>query len=460
MGKIAERLALKRDPLYPRAKQILALACEVVRDDGTDREDELQDLIGDEIKRLDPEVFDRLMDLLADLSAPRRDGEEAMEVIEYATDGVAEIVDFPGATGGALGHLIALPLSLLARASAWHTRVTAEQSKAIGEVLLSAGLVAEGATVHVLPRLLSTGEASLMSSGTVHRMAQALAMGHVGEAFDLAAAAKSLLNVREALFGTETPVANEDGTPVSVPVGKFFGSVGVLVACVVTADAEPFPLAMMEAHEMIAIEDSDGESMGDALAGDDTDESVEARFGGIFDDVMAVLDGVGAALGKVLGVKDVTLACAPSGWFEDVHAAENLGRKLRALVEMNGTADLHTQGDLGGLRVVFGLSEDADVDCYEMDVHLRADRSDGARLAKLQWFPIQREIHEDSFHEALSFLKFHGLEFKGKGPFESLLASLSGAGTGPVTGADQDEDSFSTEPKAPHPDSPVNRLLH
>jgi hypothetical protein len=70
MGKIADRLARKSDPLYDQAKAIVRQASALEQDFGDDEFDRLKERLDSALGSLTPQDFERLLGMVTDAAAP------------------------------------------------------------------------------------------------------------------------------------------------------------------------------------------------------------------------------------------------------------------------------------------------------------------------------------------------------------------------------------------------------
>jgi len=385
MGKIADRLARRNDPLYAQAKNIVraASAYSLAYDD--EEFDRLIEQIEPALQSLPAPEFDRLLELAFDAAEPRRDGEDVAYAIDDALEQLCETL--PGNGEAPDGYLVALPLVVEDCNAAWQIPVAAPQVEGAVQALKEFGLVVDDAKVTFLPRVLGALEGDILLHGEVYRLTRLLAQQRFEEA-------EQVLRQARARVGLELP---PEGTSKDASVGQ--ASVGVLVAFVTSADSEPFPLAMELNHAL-------GESVDDE--GSEDDDEIGPAVKQAFEDVRSVLATAAERLAKALAVSSLTLLDPPEGWFSGVFAARRLERETRARMWLLDIAEQHADGKLEVL--CFGDHVEpptARRAWFEVHVHLKADRK---LLGSHAWHPLSHENDDDCFDALSDFLDSTGLK--------------------------------------------------
>src|SRR5450755_1185334 len=240
MGKIADRLARKSDPLYDQARAIVRQASAFEQDFDDDEFDRLKERLDSALGSLTPQDFERLLGMVTDAAAPRRDGEGVLDSVFDAIQSLCETL--PGIDGAPDSYLVSIPLVAKNGPPIWGVRVSATQGAGLAQVLKDFDLVEESASVVFLPRILRSLEADLLQYGDVYRLNRVLAQGNLDEALELIAQA----NIRIG-YGRH---GNEAGNKPGKEACDATASVGVLVALVKSSDLEPFPLAMELDHAL------------------------------------------------------------------------------------------------------------------------------------------------------------------------------------------------------------------
>jgi len=384
MGKIADRLARRNDPLYAQAKNIVraASAYSLAYDD--EQFDRLIEQIEPALQSLPGPEFDRLLELAFDAAEPRRDGEDVAYAIDDALEQLCETL--PGDGEAPDGYLVALPL-VVEGCNAWQIPVAASQVEGALQALKEFGLVVDDAKVTFLPRVLGALEGDILLHGEVYWLTRLLAQQRFEEA-------EQVVRQARARAGLE-PLP--EGASKDAAVG--YASVGVLVAFVASADSEPFPLAMELNHAL-------GESVGDE--GSENDDEIGTPVTQAFEDVRSVLATAAARLAKALTVSSLTLLDPPEGWFSGVFAARRLERETRARMWLLDIAKQHADAKLEVL--CFGDDVNpptAQRAWFEVHVHLKADRK---LLGSYAWHPLSHENDDDCFDALSDFLDSTGLK--------------------------------------------------
>jgi len=382
MGKIADRLARKNDPLYGQAKEIVRAASTYVQVYGDDEFDALLSKLEVPLRELSPGQFDRLLSMAFDSAEPRCDAEDVVEVIEDALGQLCEMV--LGANGRLDGYLVAIPVVVHAAVS-WGLAVS-ETDGRIAQALIDTGLVVDDAEVSLLPRLLGAMEADILLHGEIYRLARLMAEGRMDEADEL-------IHQAHDRVGMELPTS----LPTTTDGASRFPSVGVIVAFVNSADAEPFPLAMELNHALEMTHDDERIF----------DDAAEAAADQAFEDVRAELVKAADVLARALGVSELILLDPPEDWFAGAATARRFERQTGARTWLNELANSHAAGDMGALCLDDDLQPiDAHDSWFEIRVRLIAGRH---VIGSHMWHPLMFETLDECFEALNDFLDSAGL---------------------------------------------------
>lgn len=369
MGKIADRLARKKNPQFETARTIVKLAVNATNFIDDDSWDELHALLEHKLETMIPEGFEVLMSEVFAEANPRRDGEDVLDEVDAIVNDLAETYAH---ADGLTSHLVALPLIITHSAAAWDVRITESQAAALIGALKSHSLVADEAKVTVFPRMLSTGEAANLYDGTVYSLTRALAEQNLDEAAALVAT-----DLAETGIVSMTGNLREGDSAAS--------SFGVLVVLVTSTDMEPFPVTMELRHVLESMSNDalyeDNEQYEANAEGevDFEDEPVKAADASAdtqaaFDDVLSILKAFSAEAATILNVKTAQLVEEPQGWYAGVARAGTQERLIVANLAIKELAREHTDSDTSKLCVSGNLvAKNSKTPAFEIKFYRTSD---------------------------------------------------------------------------------------
>jgi hypothetical protein len=420
MGKIAERMALKTDPLFQFAKNIAKDAVAYCQAEEEDAYYALTNTIDAALEGTAPTDTQKLLELTYKILEPRTDAGDIMDEVINGFDTLCTTIDLPF---DSVGHLVSFPVVFSGKKVTWEVDTVKQGEAAIVDAMREFDLVEEEALVTFMPRLLAPLEADALNYGDTRLMVQLLSQGKHKEALDVVLASNKRNGI-ELKYNVTNPEKN-------------LVSTGVLVAFVHTIDPEPFPLAQMLDAELESASD----------ISDDDPEGAKAQTVQAFEDVRVVLEKVSEAIIKHLDIANATILLPPEDWFAGVSCARQLERKTSLMQWMQVQADLHGAGDMGALTAKVDsttLLEDGHV---TISMHRKSDL---AEVASFCWYNTSREQQEESMESLAVALNESAVDaLRTLGDFEPA------ADVAPDSTDEEDDDSFEV------PSTPTTRVtLH
>ena len=378
MGKIADRFAQKRHPLYPLCVELLDLSSKFskaldseddayMRDEGVsvefldeadDREKKFSDRLRAIFLKLSNTEFCELHDLLC-LNAPARgDGEDAIMLLEDYWERMATSHEIEQEE---VGLLLAIPLLVTSRKAAWDIDVTDSAGEKITTALKNFDFFGEDAEVNYVPRLLSPAECALLDPHVLFHIQAALRNGNNREAHRL------VLQKRvEAGAGLPVPEpkAAEDSSYLST---------GVLLTYVKSGQSEAMPLVM---HLETILDESEG----------DTEECLSAE-----EDAMALLAQSAKGIKEALNLTELHIPLVPRDWFASQRGAAVLDRVGRMVLQLR-KAGINQEDDKFLIpHEEIAINED---NCFV--IRVRDKRKDKSEWIELMWGILQPETPDQA----------------------------------------------------------------
>jgi hypothetical protein len=302
MGKIAERLALKSDPLFNFAKSIAKDAIAYVHADTEDAFFQLSDTAETALNAIPDTDIQKLLSMTMSILEPRHDAQEVMDEVCHTVDTLCSTIEL---NEDVAGHLVSLPIVITSDSVAWKLSLAEGSQQALAEIFKEFDLVEEDAGLMFLPRLLAPMEAEGLSYGDTRKLLSRMAAGNLVEA--LAVVEDSNRKIGLELTYKVSPAA----------VGKPLISTGILVGYLTTKDAEPYPLSAMLDAEIIAAES--------------ISETDETTAQGLSDqalkEIREVLALAAPKMAAFFTASALTILRQPEDWFSGVSYARQMERQ-------------------------------------------------------------------------------------------------------------------------------------
>lgn len=378
MGKIADRLAQKRNPLYAVAKDIISIAEKsLVFDEHDDTlGNELEIKLKSSLEKLSRTEFSKLLDLIDTNTDGRLDGVEIFSEILDTLEFLGEDY-FDGESKA--GRLVVIPMAVDAKAAGWDLVISPDQMNAIADVLKEFDLVGKNARVTFMPRLLNAAEGQIIGFHEAHEILNLLVAGKARESLGVVTQTR----LKEGMgFVSQTKPSDErrlsccllvayvetddeDNEPLLPFADKLDGLMGIPVdfedyendedddgeELGIDPDFDEESLRAMMAESMSDVEDIDDPE-------DDLDAADNQAIDNFYTHLHETLASSGKAIASVLATNDITLLDAPVGWFDGVGFLARFERNtvaemwIKQLVETSG-GDIHRLG----FRPEFAIAE-------------------------------------------------------------------------------------------------------
>ena len=392
MGKIADRFAHKRHPLFPVSIELLKDAEKYMEIAEQEYSEDDEDIFDPDYEKYEKnhEQFGRKMEqVLKDFSNPdfcklqellelnataRPDGESEFELLRDGWETLSTHYESEK-NPHALGLLVAIPVATAGKRPAWELDITQSRSIAITEAFQKYDLLGEDVSVCYLPRIMSLVECSILDPQVLYHMRNALRKGNNREAYRLAM--QKRMEMGAGLPGKE-----------EVPPGTVFGSTGVLVAYIEspTGIISPVGLQLYGGRD----DDADGEES--AAFTNKTSED--------FSDAMALGNKACADLVGILNLESLLLIDVPNSWGDSLSHALHVERTSKFLFDLKSLG-LESE-DLGYLE------SNQDVFIPEGSSHLEVKVKDSRKEAwlTLHWQCHFQETLEDAVIAFFGYIEF------------------------------------------------------
>ncbi len=399
MGRLSERLSRRQHPLQQSAREFARRVAQAHAGD-FEEEDLLREYVCECLTQFSAEQFDQLMELVHDQLEMVDDGEALQELLEEAVAHWSTSVeaDEVGEEGLAHTWLFALPVSALHTQSLSTLRLGAKKLRAhLCKALERNDAIEQRSEVHLLPRLLTSGETDALRTGDLYRMLQSLSAGDDATALAVVADAVKAKFAAGVDEGQVTLPVEEGSTLETQECVPRTGmpehvSFGVLVGVLRTVEEVPFVMAkaLDVEHERLS-EDAQGDRA-----------AFERGHVGLMSDLRAELDALGSDLAEVLKVRRLRPLAPLDRWHDAA---------FKAMLHQRSSATAHHLRKLareGGAEVselVVG-SPDLVPEALRFPVAKR----DGQSLGTLEWRALQHEDWKQSSMQFFSLMRQLGVE--------------------------------------------------
>ena len=386
MGKIANRFAQKRHPLFQLSTDILKIAEKIVRID-EDLEDEsyeeyaqahdqLQDKLRSTLRSFNSEDFNKLQELLELNASARLDGEDELDLITscfefYSTNYTSR------KQPDLLGTLIAIPLAMISKRPSWEIDLTEAKTKAITQAFKEYDLFSEDVKVCYLPRVFSIAESELLDTHTLFHMKEALRKGNNREAYRLAMQ-------RRLSLGAGLPEKSNYGT-------EAVSTAGIVIAYVESPSGLISPVFQQLNGSRETSDDED--DMDDV--GFDTESVYED-----YQDAMELGNKACEKLKSVLNVEELHLVGIPDDWEESLSQASRVERTSKLLSE------LHAAGFKDDDFPYLDIQDKVYVPDEVLEVHVTVRDSRKSDWITLVWKGSFKETLQESMETVMGYLHF------------------------------------------------------
>lgn len=386
MGKIANRFAQKRHPLFQLSTDLLKIAEKIVRID-EDMEDEsyedygqahdqIQDKLRSTLRSLNNEDFNKLQELLELNASARLDGEEELDLITSCFDFYSTNHTSPK-NPDLLGTLIAIPLAIIAKRPSWEIDLTESKAEAITQAFQQYDLFSEDVKVCYVPRIFSIAESELLDTHTLFHMKEALRNGNNREAYRLAMQRRLSLGAglpEKANYGNEK-----------------VGTTGIVIAYVESPSGLISPVFQQLGGSWGADDEDEDE--------DDVSFDAESAYED-YRDAMDLGNKACEELRSVFNVDELHLVCIPDDWEDSLREASRVERTSKLLHE------LYAAGFKDEDFPYLEIQEKVFVPEEALEVHVTVRDSRKSEWITLVWKGSYKETLQESVETLMGYLHF------------------------------------------------------
>ena len=380
MGRLAERLALRRHPRFFEARELARQAARAL--EAEDEQDELNDEVVGYLHELSPAEFDEFIAVAVSAAQLLPDGDEVVDALQDAVAHLSTCIEGDPSDDVPLHcWLFALPLRVPEGTGLQALVLSQERTQQITKLMVNHDLLDIEGEIRLLPRLLSPAQTSSLRPVDLHRLTNALSC----EADDAALGWLEEACQREAGPGDRDPPAETAaGSRSHSPMGLLVG--------VALNDALPFVLAQVIAQETEDLVDNcDGDEQAHVRAQQHIEE-----------DMHDVLDALAAELAPALGVPEVEVLGPAFRWAEVATEFGRLHRAQHATDLVERVAQEHCAGDTTGLTL---QASDRRSETYTL-----VRKRDGVSVGVLPWRELPDEDWRDTLGQLMELLDELGVE--------------------------------------------------
>lgn len=389
MGNIADRLAVRHDPLYEDARALLTASSE--------RANNLTEMLARHLSNKSPRSFARMLDI-ASLTAHRGTAHSDLGA------GFKDILEPLCSTlrtrnGEEVGScLFAVPFLIRDPEAAFSLPLKPNTLEALGRCLKSHWLVGRNASLTLLPQVLSLNQVEGLGYADVYCLTRRL--------FDSAGAQASDL-IPPPIPGGGADSKNESDKPATpmLSLGFFAGLVCASeVDLPASDDGSLFPLSDSYRSQAQGVCLSDGEKDEYSRY---QDQLAIREMGTIDSRVAQLLRLAGDDIANLVDVTHLRLLAAPSSWYADIAAARPGEREVVAAAQLQEVGDAHAQGKLSNL-CVDAEPQPAELPAGNWAMHL-VRKDDRRHVGTVAWLNLEDESEDDCEQAMTEFLEREGL---------------------------------------------------